>query len=57
MDDIVVDVEARPATFATQAESAWRAAVIEALGTREVPEGARFAVELEFHHPRRDQGQ
>ncbi|MEJ2889320.1 hypothetical protein [Actinomycetospora aeridis] len=51
MDDILVDVRARPATFATRGEAAWREAVAEAVGTREVPDGGRFEVELEFRLP------
>lgn len=50
----VVDVEvgARPATFATAGEAAWRDAVAAAVGTRQVPDGTRFAVEVEFRLPK-----
>lgn len=49
----VVDVEifGRPATFATASEAAWRRAVSAAVGTREVPDTVRFAVEVEFRLP------
>lgn len=49
----VVDVEvaARPATYATAGEAAWRTAVAAAVGTRQVPDGTRFAVEVEFRLP------
>lgn len=46
-----VDVLARPATFATAGEAAWRAAVAAAVGEREVPDTARFALEVEFRLP------
>jgi Holliday junction resolvase RusA-like endonuclease len=46
-----VAVAARPATFATAAEAAWRDAVAAAVGTRHVPDGTRFAVEIEFRLP------
>ncbi|WP_181778843.1 uracil-DNA glycosylase family protein [Pseudonocardia pini] len=48
---LVVDVAARPATFATAGERPWRAAVAAAVGSRDVPAGSRFAVELEFRLP------
>jgi Holliday junction resolvase RusA-like endonuclease len=51
LDDLTVDVEGRPATFATAAEEAWKIAVSEAVGRREVADGMRFEVEIEFRLP------
>lgn len=42
---------ARPATYATAGEAAWRTAVAAAVGTRQVPDGTRFAVEVEVRLP------
>lgn len=42
------EVAGRPATFATAHEAAWKAAVRAAAGAREVPEGARIGVQIDF---------
>jgi Holliday junction resolvase RusA-like endonuclease len=51
LDELIVDVDGRPATFATAGEGAWRTAVGDAVGAREVPDGVRFEVEIDFRLP------
>jgi Holliday junction resolvase RusA-like endonuclease len=51
LDDVDVDVRARPATFATAGELAWRSAVAQAVGSRHVLPGLRFSVEIDFRLP------
>jgi Holliday junction resolvase RusA-like endonuclease len=51
LDELSVDVPGRPATFATAGEAAWKAAVSDAVGSRDVPDGLRFEVEIEFRLP------
>lgn len=51
IDEVLVDVQARPASYATAAEGPWKAAVAEAVGVHEVPAGARFALEVDFRLP------
>jgi Holliday junction resolvase RusA-like endonuclease len=51
LDVLLVDVSGRPATFATAGEAAWKAAVSNAVGSREVPDGLRFEIEIEFRLP------
>lgn len=51
MTIVEVDVHARPATYATATEPVWKAAVTDALGVHEVPNGARFQVEIDFRLP------
>jgi Holliday junction resolvase RusA-like endonuclease len=51
LHDLTVDVEGRPATFATTTEVAWKVAVSNAVGSRDVPDGLRFEVVIEFRLP------
>lgn len=48
---IDVDVIGRLAAASTVSELPWRAAVTAAIGRREVPDGVRFAIEVEFRLP------
>ncbi|NWJ69148.1 hypothetical protein HX744_00855 [Pseudonocardia sp. ICBG1122] len=48
---IDVDVIGRPAAASTASELPWLAAVTAAIGRREVPDGVRFAIEVEFRLP------
>lgn len=51
LDVLSVNVSGRPATFATAGEAAWKAAVSNAVGDCDVPDGLRFEVEIEFRLP------
>lgn len=52
MTIVDADVRGRPVTFGNAAKEApWKAAVAEAIGTHDVPVGARFQVEVEFRLP------
>lgn len=48
---IDVDVIGRPAAASTPSELPWRAAVTAAIGRRDVPDGVRFAIEVEYRLP------